>query len=109
MERSRVGERVDEVRVAHAANRKDAATSLAGGARCFAKFAPRALSFNIYSFSRCGTSRHIRSGLRPPIGACWRRMRKLPAVEEARALMSEGREWGTWKWLFEKSRVRTAA
>ena len=36
-------------------------------------------------------------------------MHKLAAVEEARALMSEGQNWGVWKWLMEKSRVRQAA
>ena len=29
-------------------------------------------------------------------------MRKLPAVEEARAIMTQGIEWGVWKWLMEK-------
>ena len=33
-------------------------------------------------------------------------MRKLPAVEDARAIMTEGTEWGVWKWLLEKRRVR---
>ncbi len=36
-------------------------------------------------------------------------MHKLPAVEEARVLMTEGKEWGVWKWLFEKRSVRAAA
>ena len=36
-------------------------------------------------------------------------MRKLPAVEEARAVMTEGMEWGVWKWLLEKKRVRAIA
>ena len=36
-------------------------------------------------------------------------MQKLEAVETARALMAEGCEWGVWRWLFEKSRVRRAA
>ena len=36
-------------------------------------------------------------------------MRKLPAVEEARAIMTEGMEWGVWKWLLEKKRVRGIA
>ena len=36
-------------------------------------------------------------------------MRKLPAVEEARAIMTEGMEWGVWKWLLEKKRVRAIA
>ena len=36
-------------------------------------------------------------------------MRKLPAVEEARAIMREGTEWGVWKWLVEKRRVREIA
>jgi hypothetical protein len=36
-------------------------------------------------------------------------MRKLPAVEDARAIMKEGMEWGVWKWLMEKKRVRAIA
>ncbi len=36
-------------------------------------------------------------------------MRKLPAVEEARAIMTEGTEWGVWRWLLEKKRVREIA
>lgn len=36
-------------------------------------------------------------------------MRKLAAVEEARAVMTEGMEWSAWKWLLERSRVREIA
>ena len=36
-------------------------------------------------------------------------MRKLSAVEDARAIMTEGMEWGVWKWLVEKKRVRAIA
>ncbi len=36
-------------------------------------------------------------------------MRKLPAVEDARAIMKEGTEWGVWKWMLEKKRVREIA
>ena len=36
-------------------------------------------------------------------------MRKIPAVEDARAIMTEGMEWGVWKWLTEKKRVREIA
>ena len=36
-------------------------------------------------------------------------MRKLPAVEDARAIMTEGTQWGVWKWLLEKKRVREVA
>ena len=36
-------------------------------------------------------------------------MRKLSAVENARAVMTEGMEWGVWKWLLEKRRVRETA
>src|ERR1700759_3386035 len=36
-------------------------------------------------------------------------MKKLPAVEQARAIMTEGTEWGVWKWLGEKKRVRAIA
>jgi hypothetical protein len=36
-------------------------------------------------------------------------MKKLDAVEEARALMREGLEWSAWRWLTEKGRLREAA
>lgn len=36
-------------------------------------------------------------------------MRKLPAVEEARDTMRQGMEWGMFKWLAEKRRVRQIA
>jgi hypothetical protein len=36
-------------------------------------------------------------------------MKKLPAVEEARTIMTEGMGWGVWKWLMEKKRVRQIA
>ena len=36
-------------------------------------------------------------------------MKKLPAVEDARSVMTEGTEWGVWKWLTEKRRVRGIA
>jgi len=36
-------------------------------------------------------------------------MRKLPEVEEAKALMSEALEWSVMKWLKEKKRVRKVA
>ncbi len=36
-------------------------------------------------------------------------MRKLRAVEDARAVMTEGMEWSPWKWLLEKGRVREIA
>jgi hypothetical protein len=36
-------------------------------------------------------------------------MRKLPAVEEAKALMTEARDWSVWRWLTEKRKVREAA
>jgi hypothetical protein len=36
-------------------------------------------------------------------------MRKLPAVEDARATMTQGMEWGVWKWLLEKTSVRGIA
>jgi hypothetical protein len=37
------------------------------------------------------------------------RMKKLAEVEEARAVMTAGMEWGVWKWLLEKRRVRQIA
>jgi|SRR5215472_8322729 hypothetical protein len=36
-------------------------------------------------------------------------MKKLSAVEQARHIMTEGIEWGVWKWLMEKKRVREVA
>lgn len=36
-------------------------------------------------------------------------MRKLPAVEDARAVMTEGLDWSAWKWLLERKRVREIA
>ena len=36
-------------------------------------------------------------------------MHKLEAVENARSLMLEAREWSVWTWLTEKRRVREAA
>ena len=36
-------------------------------------------------------------------------MKKLSAVEQARHMMTEGIEWGVWKWLMEKKRVREVA
>src|SRR6516225_5260152 len=36
-------------------------------------------------------------------------MRKLPEVEEARSIMTQGMEWGVWKWITEKKRVRIIA
>lgn len=36
-------------------------------------------------------------------------MKKIPAVEDARAVMTQGVEWGVWKWLTEKKRVRAIA
>jgi hypothetical protein len=36
-------------------------------------------------------------------------MKNLHAVEDARAIMKEGMEWGVWKWLTEKKNVRAIA
>jgi hypothetical protein len=36
-------------------------------------------------------------------------MRKLEAVEESRAIMTKGVEWGIFKWLLEKPKVRRVA
>jgi hypothetical protein len=36
-------------------------------------------------------------------------MKKLIPVEEAKALMNEAKDWGVWRWLTEKKRVRAAA
>ena len=36
-------------------------------------------------------------------------MHKLAPVEEARDLMNEAKNWGIWRWLMEKKRVRATA
>ncbi|HTP36701.1 MAG TPA: hypothetical protein VMJ75_31210 [Candidatus Acidoferrales bacterium] len=36
-------------------------------------------------------------------------MQKLDSVEEAKALLNEAKDWGVWRWLTEKKRVRAAA
>ena len=36
-------------------------------------------------------------------------MKKLEAVENARAIMTQGMEWGVFKWLMEKPKVRKIA
>lgn len=36
-------------------------------------------------------------------------MHKLPAVEEAKRLFDEAKNWGTWRWLVEKRRARVTA
>ena len=36
-------------------------------------------------------------------------MQKLPAVEEAKTLFAEAREWGMWSWMAEKRRARQTA
>lgn len=36
-------------------------------------------------------------------------MRKLSAVEDAKAIMTQGTEWGVLKWMMEKKRVRETA
>lgn len=36
-------------------------------------------------------------------------MRKLPEVQQAKDLMREAMDWSTFKWLWEKSRVRETA
>lgn len=36
-------------------------------------------------------------------------MRKLVEVEDAKSLLAEAKDWGVWKWLTEKKRVRQTA
>lgn len=36
-------------------------------------------------------------------------MQKLPAVEEAKELFEDAKEWGMWRWLTEKRRARRTA
>ena len=36
-------------------------------------------------------------------------MKKIREVEEAKAIMTEAQEWGVWRWLTEKRKVRLTA
>lgn len=36
-------------------------------------------------------------------------MRHIQSVENAKTLLNEAKDWGVWRWLTEKKRVRTAA
>ena len=36
-------------------------------------------------------------------------MHKLAAVEDAKSLFNEAKNWSLWRWLFEKRRARTTA
>jgi hypothetical protein len=36
-------------------------------------------------------------------------MQKLAAVEDAKTLFTEARDWSVWRWLIEKSRARSTA
>lgn len=36
-------------------------------------------------------------------------MHKMESVEEAKRLLNEAKDWGVWRWLTEKKRVRAAA
>ena len=36
-------------------------------------------------------------------------MQRLTAVEEAKTLMNEAKDWSVWHWLLEKRRVRSTA
>ena len=36
-------------------------------------------------------------------------MKKITEVEEAKAIMTEAQDWGMWRWLMEKRKVRLAA
>ena len=36
-------------------------------------------------------------------------MHRLPAVEEAKALFEEAKDWGVWSWLTEKRKLRHTA
>jgi hypothetical protein len=36
-------------------------------------------------------------------------MQKLIAVEQARRILTEGKDWSIWRWLLEKRKVREAA
>jgi hypothetical protein len=36
-------------------------------------------------------------------------MQKVPAVEEAKTLLESAKDWGVWKWLTDKQKMRSAA
>ena len=36
-------------------------------------------------------------------------MKKIAEVEEAKVIMTEAQDWGIWRWLMEKRKVRLAA
>jgi hypothetical protein len=36
-------------------------------------------------------------------------VKECVAVEEAKSLMNEAKDWGVWRWLMEKSKVRSMA
>ncbi|HTS63907.1 MAG TPA: hypothetical protein VMH28_17915 [Candidatus Acidoferrales bacterium] len=36
-------------------------------------------------------------------------MKAIESVEKAKALLNEAKDWGVWRWLTEKKRVRAAA
>ncbi len=70
------------------------------------------LKFQLYA--SCGlpssAKRHRRRARLFRCGRLWSvRLRKLPAVEEAKALMIEAMDWSVFRWLFEKRRVRETA
>ena len=56
--------------------------------------------------SQCGVTQGTAGESRECYGSG---MKKLAAVEEARAVMIEAADWGVWKWLLEKSRVQEIA
>src|ERR1017187_5358693 len=46
--------------------------------------------------------RSLEKGIPPP-------MHKLAAVEEAKTLFNEAKDWSVWRWLTEKKHARTIA
>src|SRR5581483_7157279 len=36
-------------------------------------------------------------------------MQRIASVQQVKALLNEAKDWGTWRWLTEKKRVRAAA
>src|SRR5581483_12154434 len=36
-------------------------------------------------------------------------MKRIASVQQVKALLNEAKDWGTWRWLTEKRRVRAAA
>jgi len=70
------------------------------------------MEFQLYAYCDCLPRRNDTVGaldfsVVAGYGQC--AVRKLPEVEEAKALMIEAMDWSVFRWLFEKRRVRETA